>query len=106
MSKQGATRIELNLALAGIMVAIGCISVGSAWGQVEFLTSAGVEKISSMPSNSLLALVAVLSLVLSAYLIRLLFGKLLSALDANTRSNTDLARLLAERPCIRNPNND
>jgi hypothetical protein len=48
----------------------------------------------------------ILSLILTAYLIRLLFGKLLKALDDNAAANTLVAKLLAERPCIRNPKND
>jgi len=106
MSNRGRIKIELNIATGLLTLAIICIGAISCYAQIEHLTPANVEKIATMPSTSLLALITILSLILTAYLIRLLFSKLLTALDENTKSNTNMARLLAERPCIRNPKND
>ena len=106
MSDRGTTRIELNLATGLIALAIVCVGATTCWAGIEHLAPSNLKELANMPANGLLALIAVLSLLLSGYLIRLLFGKLLSALDENTKSNTVLARLLAERPCIRDPKND
>ena len=106
MSERGRIRIELNMATGLLVLSMACIWTMTCFGQIEHLTPANVEKIAAMPATSLLALITILSLILTAYLIRLLFGKLLDALDNNTRANAELARLLAERPCIRNPKND
>lgn len=106
MSERFRTRLELNIATGLLMLAVFCISLTTCLGQIEHLTPANVEKIAAMPSTSLLALITILSLILTAYLIRLLFGKLLDALDRNTAANAEMARLLAERPCIRSRSND
>lgn len=106
MSAKGMVRIELNLATTLLCLAIGCISMEACLAQAEYITPQNVHALGSMPSNSLLALITILSLILTAYLIRLLFGRLLKALDENTKASADMARLLAERPCIRNPKND
>ena len=106
MSERGRTRIELNVATGLLVLAMVCIWTMTCFGQVEHLTPANVERVATMPATSLLALITILSLILTAYLIRLLFGKLLNALEKNTNSNSEMARLLAERPCIRNPKND
>jgi hypothetical protein len=106
MSAKGMVRIELNFATALLCLAIGCISMEVCLAQAEYITPQNVHALGSMPSNSLLALITILSLILTAYLIRLLFGKLLKALDDNAAANTLVAKLLAERPCIRNPKND
>ena len=106
MSEKGRIRIELNVATALLVLAMACILTMTCYGQIEHLSPENVEKIASMPATSLLALITILSLILTAYLIRLLFGRLLKALDENTKASADMARLLAERPCIRNPKND
>jgi len=107
MSKQGRIRIELNVATALLVLAMVCIWTMTCFAQVEHLaTPENAKKLSEMPATSLLALITILSLILTAYLIRLLFGKLLKALEDNTSATADMARLLAERPCIRNPKND
>lgn len=106
MSERGKVRIELNVATALLVLAMVCIWTMTCYSQIEHLTPANVEKVASMPATSLLALITILSLILTAYLIRLLFGKLLKALDDNAAANTLVAKLLAERPCIRNPKND
>ena len=105
MSQNGRVRVELNIATGLMVLAILCISAMTCLGQGG-LTSDYVKAVASMPSNSLLALITILSLTLTAYLIRLLFGKLLTALEANTQASSEMARKLAERPCIRNPKND
>lgn len=106
MGKRGKTRTELNIAIGLIGLAILCICATACYSQIEHLNPQSVQALSMMPSNSLLALIAILSLGLSAYLIRLLFGKLLAALEANTKASMDMAQMLAERPCIRRREND
>jgi len=113
MSWKWKTRIELNLATALLVISMVCIWSITCYGQLEHLTPDNVEKVAAMPATSLLALITILSLILTAYLIRLLFGRLLQVLDSNVVSSqnvarqlADVARLLAERPCIRNPKND
>jgi membrane-anchored glycerophosphoryl diester phosphodiesterase (GDPDase) len=106
MSDKGRIRIELNLATALLVLAMVCIWTMTAYGQIDHLTPDNVKAVASMPATSLLALITIMSLILTAYLIRLLFGRLLDALEKNTSANAELAKLLAERPCIRNPKND
>jgi len=106
MSNKGRIKIELNVATGLLVLAMACIQTMTCFGQFEHLTPANVERVATMPATSLLALITILSLILTAYLIRLLFGKLLKALDDNAAANTLVAKLLAERPCIRNPKND
>lgn len=106
MSERVSTEIELNLAVGLLILAMVSIGAMTCYGQIEHLTPANMEKVASMPATSLLALITILSLILTAYLIRLLFGRLLKALDENTKASADMARLLAERPCIRSPKND
>lgn len=107
MSERGRIRIELNIATGLLVLAMSCIFTLTCYGQIERLaTPENAKKLSEMPATSLLALITILSLILTAYLIRLLFGKLLKALDDNAAANTLVAKLLAERPCIRNPKND
>ena len=106
MSNKGRTRIELNVATGLLVLAMVCIWTMTCFGQIEYLTPARVQQVASMPATSLLALITILSLILTAYLIRLLFGRLLKALDENTKASADVARLLAERPCIRSSKND
>ena len=100
------TRLELNIVSLLFFITIFCVTASTCMAQLEYLRPEDLTKLSGMSPSSLLALIAILSLALSAYLIKLLFGKLLTCIDANTQSNNELARLLAERPCIRNPKND
>jgi uncharacterized membrane protein len=106
MGERGRIRIELNVATGLLVLAMVCIWTMTCYGQIEHLTPANVERVATMPATSLLALITILSLILTAYLIRLLFGKLLKALDDNAAANMLVAKLLAERPCIRNSKND
>ena len=107
MGERVRTRIELNVATGLLVLAMVCIWTMTCFGQVEHLaTPENARKLAEMPATSLLALITILSLILTAYLIRLLFGKILKALDDNTAANTLVAKLLSERPCIRNPKND
>jgi len=107
MSQRLKTKIELNVATGLLVLSMVCIGAISCYAQMEHLvTPENVKQVASMSSTSLLALITILSLILTAYLIRLLFGKLLDALDKNTAANSEMARLLAERPCIRSPKND
>ena len=107
MSDRLKTKIELNIATGLLVFAMMCIGIISCYAQLESLvTPENVKQVSSMSATSLLALITILSLILTAYLIRLLFGKLLDALEKNTAANSEMARLLAERPCIRSPKND
>jgi hypothetical protein len=105
MSQAGKIRIELNLATGLIALSILCISVMTVMGQIEQIEPAA-KMLGGMKSEQLLALITILSLGLCSYLIKLLFGKLLKALDENTQANAVLARMLAERPCIRDPRNN
>jgi uncharacterized membrane protein len=106
MSERLKIKWQLNIAV--LLIELACVSVfvSTAIAQVEYLTPEAMKTVASMPSTSLLACVTILSLILCGYLIKLLFGKLLTALDNNTRACSDMAKLLAERPCVRNPKND
>jgi len=105
MSERAKARWQLNLATALLFIAsfalmgMSCLAQGQ-----DVLTTA--RTVAGMNATELMGLIAVLALLLCGYLIRLLFGRLLAALDANAKSGADLARLLAERPCIRNPSNN
>jgi membrane-anchored glycerophosphoryl diester phosphodiesterase (GDPDase) len=106
MGENLKVRLELNIATA-LLVLSGCgIATMTTYAQFEHITPDNVERIASMPAASLLALITILSLILTGYLIRLLFGKLLAALDNNTKTLAEMARLLAECPCIRDPRNN
>lgn len=106
MSECMKIKYQLNAAI--LLIGLACMSIftTTAIAQVEYLTPEAMKTVAAMPTASLLACVTILSLLLCGYLIRLLFGKLLTALDANTKACSDMARLLAERPCIRNREND
>jgi uncharacterized membrane protein len=106
MSESGKTRVELNLATGLLVCAMLCIGTIACFGQSHLVTPENAKALAEMPATSLLALITILSLILTAYLIRLLFGKLLKALDDNAAANQLVAKLLAERPCIRSPKND
>ena len=105
MSERGKIRIELNIATALLILAAFALTAMTGLAQLPDTVTA-VKTLAGLDTTELMAFVALLALGLCGYLIRLLFGRLLTALDANTRSNSDLAKLLAERPCIRDPQND
>lgn len=107
LPEQTKRKLELNIATGLIVLAMCCIGAMTCYAQVEHLaTPDNAKRLAEMSPASLLALITILSLCLSAYLIRLLFGKLLKSLDDNAAANQLVARLLAERPCIRNPQNN
>lgn len=111
VSEAVKVKIELRLALSLLLIA-GCalaaMGVLAATPPIyipgEVIEAA--HTVAGLNPMEIMSLVAILALVLCAYLIRLLFGRLLNALDHNTHANAELARLLAERPCIRRPEND
>ena len=105
-SESRKTRIELDCATVLLCLVSFCVFCITADAQAEFLRTEHVKTLAQMSPLELFALIAILALLLCSYLIRLLFGRLLQALDNNTKSNNDLARLLAERPCIRRKEND
>lgn len=105
MSERGRIRIELNLATALLFVAALSMVTMAAASQIQDAAVAA-KTVAGLNATELMALVTLLALGLCGYLIRLLFGRLLTALDDNTRANASVSKLLAERPCIRNPKND
>jgi len=105
MSQQGRIRIELNLATALLVIAAFSLATMTALAQIQDAAVAA-KTVAGLNATELMAFVALLALSLCGYLIRLLFGRLLTALDENTKSNASVSQLLAERPCIRNPKND
>lgn len=105
-TEQRKIRIELNAAVLLLSIVSGCVFCITAHAQTDFLHTEHVKTLAQMSPLELFALIAILALLLCSYLIRLLFGRLLQALDSNTKSNADLAKLLAERPCIRRKEND
>jgi len=105
MSERGRIRIELNLATALLFIAALSLATMTAMAQIEGAAVAA-KTVAGMNATELMALIALLALGLCGYLIRLLFGRLLTALDNNTKANASVSQLLAERPCIRNPKND
>jgi len=103
-----ATKIKWQLRVAMGMIYLSCTSIFTltAMGQVEYMTPDTLKAVATMPATSLLACVTILALLLCGYLIRLLFGKLLNALDSNTKAISEMAQQLAARPCIRSRDND
>ena len=95
--ERNTSRFELNSATAFIGVAILAIGVMSAYAQIENIaTPENAKRLAELSPAGLLAFITILSLCLSAYLIRLLFGKLLNSLDENAAANQQVAKLLAE----------
>lgn len=103
---QRITRAQLHIAqmmlgLAGMSLA--CIA---AYANAPDAVREAAHTVAGMSPMELMALVTLLSLGLCGYLIRLLFTRLLGVLDENARANKEMSRLLAERPCIRRPENN
>lgn len=100
------TRLQLDGALASLTLAGASLIAVTTYAITPRDVSDAARTVAGLSPLELMSCVAVLSLVLCGYLIRLLFTRLLTVLDENARSNRDLAKLLAERPCIRRPEND
>jgi hypothetical protein len=105
MSERGKIRIQLNIATAALVVAAFSLFTMTCFAQVEAVKEAA-KNLAGLDPTELLAVIALLSLGLCGYLIRMLFGKLLVALDKFTDSNARMSSLLEQRPCIRDPKND
>lgn len=108
MSDARRNRIETDAAIALLFVggmSLGCMAA-VAQGQMTAIDPYAVKTIAGMSPTELLALIALIALGLCGYLIRLLFTRLLTVLDDNATANKEMARLLAERPCIRRPENN
>jgi hypothetical protein len=105
MSEHTLTRIQLNIVMVCCALLSWLMVAVTAVAQLPDAQQAA-KAVAGLTPVELIALVAILAIALCGYLIRLLFGRMMQALDANTKSNSDVARLLAERPCIRNPSND
>ena len=105
MGDKAKIRCELSAATTLLLIAgVSLVSMTAKAQMGEAVNAA--RTVAGLNPVELMALVCLLSLGLCAYLIRLLFGRLLAALDSNTQANHNLAVLLSERPCIRDPRNN
>lgn len=100
------TRLQLDAALASLTLAGACLMAVTAYAINPGDVTTAARTVAGLSPLELMSGVAVLALALCGYLIRLLFTRLLTVLDENARANKEMARLLAERPCIRRKEND
>jgi hypothetical protein len=103
---QRTIRAQLNIATMMLCLAGASLACIAAYASAPDAVREAAHTVAGLSPMELMALVTMLSLALCGYLIRLLFTRLLSVLDENARANKETARLLAERPCIRRPENN
>jgi hypothetical protein len=82
----------IEVALGATAVSVGGITLAQVPGVEEAMKAGG--KLSEMSAVAILGTVAILSLACVAYLIRLIIGKILAALEENTKASQHVADVI------------